>query len=943
MRAADFRLLGPLVIAVNGRPVRVSAAKQRILLGVLLVNANKVVRADRLLHELWLESPPKSGMGTLHSLISRLRGLLTAPAVRLERAASGYRVNVLPEVIDSYRFEQLGGRGRAYAAEGQVELAARTLSDALAIWRGDFLIDVPHTPLIVAEATRLQELRVDLTELRLEMDLRLRRHAHVVTELRSLVADHPYRERLWHQLMHALYQSGRAAEALEEYGRARAVFVDELGLEPSDSLRTLHQEILRGAVAPLPGAAASARIMAPVTPRQLPSAIGDFVGRAAELSAIDRHLRRTGHALPLVVVSGMPGAGKTALAVRAAHEVADRFPDGQLFVHLNGTSSRPTDPADVLTRLLASLGVSAPEIPPDLAGRADLFRCHVSGRRILIVLDDAADEFQVKPLLPGSPKCAVVITARRRLALLEGAGRIEVGPLTREESVEFVQQTLDEKRTAAEPAAVSALADVCADLPLSLRICTARLTANPHWTLSSLLTRLERDQTRLKELRHGSLRVEASFASSYEGLAPPAQRLFRGLGTLEMPDFPVWTGAALLDVSPPHAQQVFDTLVEARLLEAIGSGDAAEPRYRLHRLAGDYSRLRACEDRDADAANRAIGRILGGWLRLVEQGCWTAFGADYMVSHGTASRWSPSPSYFKGLVADPWTRLETERPSIVAAVCLAARHGMDELCWDLATTSTTLFGTGGYLDDWQHTHDVALAAVREAANERGEAAVMRHIGGLRIFQGRYADANAWLTAACAAFRRVGDVHGEALAIFGEGITMRKAGRYATALRCFQSASAKLRSVGDHLGVAHTLRHIGQIHLAMADFRRARRKLSEALEIVDAEGCLPVEGHVRQCLGEVMIRMGQYAEAIECFTCAAEIAERVRDRQGQERALHWAARAHLLSTERSTTEASSYLSRAFEIAQGIGDRKRMARFFETMELAKARDLPLSLEM
>ncbi|MGH3380189.1 MAG: BTAD domain-containing putative transcriptional regulator [Actinoallomurus sp.] len=935
MGIADFGILGPLTVAIDDRAVRVSAAKQRAVLGVLLIHANQHVTADRLLHELWLESLPKTGRGTLQSLVSRLRRLIIAPDVLLESGARGYRLNVAPERVDAHRFEELGRRGSAYAAEGSAERSARTLSEALALWRGPVLADVPQVPLIATESARLDELRVTLTERRIDMDLRLGRHADLIMELRALVAEHPFRERFWEQLMQALHQSGRVGEALSAYRSAREIIVGEFGLEPGVPLRMLHLDILRGSVTP-PTAPIQ---VAP--PRQLPAAISDFAGRDTELAAIGRHLRPGGPSLPLVVVSGMPGAGKTALAVRAAHEAAERFPDGQLFADLGGTSRRPATPAETLGRFLHALGVPHAEIPPDPLSRADLFRSRISGRRILVVLDDAVSEAQVEPLLPGSASCSVVITGRRRLTVLGGALRVEVGTMRRAESVRLITMAVGDARRTAEPSAVAALADACGDLPLALRICASRLAANPHLTLSSLVERLAVDRARLDEFQHGRLRVGASFMPSYEALEPSARRLFRRLGALDMPSFPAWTAAAILDSGPRHGRRALDALVESNLLEPTGSEDGGEPCFRLHKLARAYSRRQARRDDGPAAVRQAIGRVLGGWLQITEQACQTAFGSNYMLSHGDAARWSPGEGYLQRLVSDPWPLLEAERPNLVAAVKKAALDGMDELCWDLAATSTTLFGTGAYFEDWQETHDVALAAVRVAGNRRGEAVVMRHIGGLRIFQGRYAEAHTWLNDARSAFREIGDLQGEAFAIIGRGIALRKTGRHETALRHFESARGMLGAAGDPLGVAHALRNLGQIRFAMADLRQARENLTDALRIARAQASLPVEGHVQQCLGEVLLSAGQYREAIESFTQAAAIAERVHDRQGQERALHWAARAHLLRADAAT--ATSYLSRASEIARSLGDHKMIARITDTLEFARARDLPLGVEV
>lgn len=916
---AFIGILGPLAIRLNGRPIEISAGKQRAVSGILLLQANRFVTTDRLMYELWGDTPPPSGAGTLQSIISRLRQPIRAHAetLHLESASGGYRLRVADSLVDAYRFEELAKQGLVHAENGSLKRSANALTTALDLWRGPVLVDVPQTPAISTESARLDELRLNMTESRIHVDLQLGRCAELIGELRGLVADHPFRERLWELLMLALHRCERRSEALEVYRSAYKLFTTEFGIEPGRPLRDLHDEFLRDSDTSTKPSAID------TLPRQLPAAISKLIGRDKQVSVISEFL--TGvreRSLPIAVVSGMAGVGKTTLAMHAAHEIRRHFPDGQLYADLGGTAR--TAPGHVLAQFLRALGLPGQEIPHDPAERAGLFRSRVADRRMLVVLDNAADESQVEPLLPGDPECAVIVTSRRRLPGIAGAFQLELGGLTRSQSIDLLASGLGDVRMVAEPLAIAELADLCGGLPLALRISAARLAANPHWPASSMVGRLRISHQRLNELQYGGLHVKASFTFSYEGLAPVAQRLFRRLGLLESRDFPGWVADAVLDVDHTVGQEALDRLVNANMLEVAGQDGGV--RYRFHDLIHDYSRLQAYREEDMTMQAAAIGRALGGWLHLAEQACHAAFGSAYMLSHGGAPRWRQDAGR---LIDDPWEWLDTERSCLVTGVEQAARLGMHELCWDLAATSTALFGTGGYFDDWQETHDIALTATRNAGNRRGEAVIMRHLGGLRLFQGRFEDARRWLESSRPIFREIADLQSEAFTVIGLGIAERRSGRHGPALHHFNTAVDMLTTLDDRLGVAHASRHIGQIYQALGKVDAAKRYLLTALELARAVGGLPVEGHVQNCLGELQLNSGTHDAAIAAFTRAAEIAEQVRDRRNHARALFGAARVHLALADYPQTVGR--LRQALEVAREAGDEKMAAKIADTRKL------------
>ena len=435
----EFRILGPLEAVAADRVIAVAAPKQRALLAVLVVCANQLVTTDRLVDELWAEHPPSSATNLVQCYVSRLRRLLgtdsdAAQDVVLSTRALGYVLQVEPGDRDVEAFQGLLERARSTAAQGAGTEAATLLRRALELWRGAALADVPPTPTVAAEAARLEELRLGALEDRIELELAAGRRAGLVAELVALVAAEPLRERLRGQLMLALYRGGRQAEALEAFREGRQVLVEQLGIEPGAELRRLEAAILAGdplLVAGLSDSAVPVGWSRGGRPSQLPADTADFTGRYTAVARVRDQLVGTDRggrpAVAVSAVAGKAGVGKTSLAVHVAHQVREAFPDGQLYVNLNGIRSHPADPAAVLARFLRALGVDPSVIPAGLDERSEFYRERLAGRRVLVVLDDAAGEAQVRPLLPGSPSCAVLVTSRRRLTGLEGADVLDPG------------------------------------------------------------------------------------------------------------------------------------------------------------------------------------------------------------------------------------------------------------------------------------------------------------------------------------------------------------------------------------------------------------------------------------------------------------------------------------------------------------------------------------
>jgi DNA-binding SARP family transcriptional activator len=607
----EFRILGPLEVWEHGRAARLGGPKQRALLATLLLDANHVVPADRLVHELWGDDPPATAENLLHGYVSQLRRRLRPGQVLVTRPP-GYLLNVEQGRLDLHRFEQLVEGARLALEEGAAERAADALGEALALWRGPALGDVVLRGLGPSRVAQLEERRIAALEERVEADLRRGRHADVTSELQALVAANPLRERLRAQLMFALYRSGRQAESLAVYRDGRQRLTEELGLEPGPALQRLEHAILAADPAleppqPTTVADGSPSVVAN-PPCHLPADLADFTGRQQALTTLTGLLGREpeGRAPTMVVaaIAGMAGVGKSALATRAAHRLRPRFPDGQLYVHLGGSGTKARPPAEVLASLLQALGEEPAAVPDGIEERAWRYRALLADRRVLVVLDDAAAEAQVRLLLPGGAACAALVTSRVTLAGLEAAHQLALDVLDSDEAVGLLAKVAGPGRVAAEPVAAEAIARRRGHLPLAVRVAGAKLAARPHWRLARMAERLGDEARRLDELRAGDLEVRAGFAAGLRGQSAGIRRAFRLLGLLPAGDFTACGVAALLDGPVADAEELLERLVEAHLLGVAEQEPGGPTRYRLHDLLRGFARERLLAE--TTAADRQL-------------------------------------------------------------------------------------------------------------------------------------------------------------------------------------------------------------------------------------------------------------------------------------------------------------------------------------------------
>ncbi|SDG49001.1 DNA-binding transcriptional activator of the SARP family [Lentzea fradiae] len=929
-----LRLLGPVELISDQRSLDLGGPRQRVVLTMLALRANRVVPVDQLIDAVWNSSPPSTARGQIQICISALRkvfGDAGAPdAIRTR--PPGYILEIAESELDILQFGALVSRARQESDSGRLEEAAATLSEALGLWRGSALSGI-SSEVVQRAALPLDDQRLAAVEERIRLDLALGKHEELCGELRTLLDDNPLRERLHGFLMLALYRAGRQADALEVGRAARAVLIEEIGIEPGQELQDLERAILnrdpslnapaapKKKTASGPAAQHAPAAEAPMTiPRQLPASITDFTGRDELISVLRAGLEsdpsQTRYAVPIMAISGKGGVGKSSVAVRVAHEVADRFPDGHLYADLRTHSGDETT-ARLLARFLRSLGVPGTAVPSDLEERVELYRSRVSGKRLLLVLDDVTSEAQVLPLLPGSASCAVITTSRVRLSGLPGAQWFDVDVFDVDQSTELLARIIGHERVATEPEASVELIRFCGGLPLALRIAGARLASRPHLRIDGLVRRLRDEARRLDEFEHHGLGLRTNIGLTYKALDQDAQRLFQLFSLIRAPEFPSWTAAALLDIDIFDAEDILESLVDAQLVDTVEYADTTTTRYRFHDLIQIYASEKLAESTTAEERTEALARLLGAWLALAEEAHRREYGGDFTILHGDAPRW-PDATWAKvGITSNPIDWLDSERRSLVAAVRQAAQAGLDELCWDLALTSVTLFESKGYFDDWMECAQIAMTAAERADNRTGIAAMRYSLGTLHMFQTRLGEAARYFREALDGFREEGDEHGQALVLRNDAHVDGLRGNVQLMLDKYAEALVTMRKAGDRIGEAHILRSLAKHHLEEGSTATARELLDEAVRISRETKCLRVEAQVEHRVAELYVATGQIDQARRSLHRVLQIVRDTGDRIGETYALY--SLGVVRHKEGRLDNAETTLVHALDLARKVGER------------------------
>ncbi|MEV0322845.1 BTAD domain-containing putative transcriptional regulator [Streptomyces sp. NPDC050658] len=943
----DYRLLGPVEAWRAGRRLDLGGPKPRALLAALLLEPGRVVSVDALIDAIWGEHPPDTARSLIQSYVSALRRALSADAI--ETRPPGYLIHADTALVDRAAFERLTTRGRQAAAAGDHPAAARLLGEALALWRGPALGGIGET--LRAMADQLDEARQTALEERIAAELsEAGRETELVAELTALVATHPTRERLRSQLMLTLYRLGRQADALAVYVEGRDVLAGELGIDPGPDLRHMYESILRADAELLPGAGTPPEpedaAPAPTPPPALlPPVIGDFTGRYRQLSEVRAALAGPREATPVVVVSGTGGVGKSTLSVKAAHQVADVYPDGQLYAELRG-STDPVAPAEVLGRLLRALGAD----PPDGdAERRDLFRSMVAGRRFLLVLDDAGSESQVRPLLPGSASCGVLITARARLGALPCTHRAELEVFDTGPGIQLLARVAGERRVRDEPDAARRIVELCGGLPLAIRIAGARLATQRHWTPRMLAGRLADERHRLDELAVGDLEVRAGLGLSYRALDVPARTALRRIGLLAASDVPAWVVAALLDIPEAAADRVVEQLVDAQLLHCTGVDRVGQARFRPHDLVRVYAAERADAEDPPAERTAAVARALGAWLWLTGRvASVTPSGAvelhrrlldgggEMCGAVGHVVR-PIGPEATRRALADPAAWFDAEADAIAAAVERAAALDLHTLACEAASAlCSSVYTVGNRFEAWWRTHDAALAAARRAEDQGGEALLLIGLGQLRYEQDRFDDSQRYFRQAAGLCDELGDSWGRAAAYAGLGSALREAGSLRAAQDVLAEAVDGFRRIHDDPGLGLSCRYAGSVRLELGDHTAARTLLDESLLAYRRLGSRRGEALTLRSISLVHRALGEYADAADLAGRAVDLLSTLQDPLMSAYAMQ--ARAKSLVRLGHWTEAEDEIRDVLEVCRAHRDRFGEALALRTLgecELAAGR--------
>ncbi|WP_184846261.1 AfsR/SARP family transcriptional regulator [Allocatelliglobosispora scoriae] len=816
------------------RPV--AGGKARTLLSVLMIHAGTPVPVARLVEELWRGAPPASARSLVRGYVLALRRSLGAEGPEILTAqADAYLLDVAREAVDAYRFEQLAADGQGALRTGDVDRAVRLLGAALTLWRGPAFSGVAASPLISAYVSRLEELRLAALEARLESDLLAGRAEEVLGEVRQLMQEHPARERIIALWMRALHAQGRRAEALSAYVDARRRLAGEFGIEPGPYLRQAHRDILAEDGAADAAGTPTADRTPPARPREVPwhapASIGDFTGRHAELAGCLKILEQEpGAVMQLVAISGRAGVGKTTLAIHTSHLLHDTYPDGRLYADLRGDSAVPAPADEVLGRFLRALGVQGSEMPETTDERAALLRSRLAGRKMLILLDNASSEQQVRPLLPGTGPSAAVVVSRRRLSALDGSHFVDLDVFSPECALSLLGRIAGVERVMAEPDAASTLAALCGHLPLAVRIAAARVSASPETSLSWLVQQLMDERSRLDELSIGDLDVRTTIAAGYQGLSAAEQRALRRLSLLDVADFPAWVVAAVADLTAAETRQVLRTLVDRRLLDETRVDQVGQLRYGFHSLVKLFARELA-QQRPAAAQLAAIDRALEGWLALA-RAAGAALASGTLAQIGPPRAVAAPPGGVEVAARSPSAWFEAERAAIAAAVAQAADLGRTDLSWGLAAAAHSFYELRDLFDDGQHVHETALRACRAAGDQLGEAVMLRNLADLYSSKpgSELGQKLAFASAALHLFRQVRDTRGEADALYLCATVHRMRGEHAETVARLEQSLQACRSADYRLGELHVWQLLGMVRRQEGHNDEALVHASRALTI-----------------------------------------------------------------------------------------------------------------
>jgi DNA-binding SARP family transcriptional activator len=921
-----YRLLGELKISKNGTSLDLPGGHSLIVLAALLINANQRLTKAQLLQAAW--GSEEVSEAQLHKSAAALRALLGEigrGGDLVTHTRYGYEMRVPEDEVDMLLFRRLVRQADEARSQRRIDQEAGYLRRALELWRGPHPLSNVAASAFRHEAERLEQRRKRAAVRLFDLEIAQHGHERILDDLALIASYYPEDGRLAEQLMIVQYRCGHVTDATAAYERHAATLGDQTGGEPDPALRALCYAVASGddpAVASaqsaiarragLPGTAGAAGAGAAI-PRQLPPDPADLVGRDDLVAEASWLLgRESGRGVPVIVISGPGGIGKTALARRVAHLLSERYPDGQLYAELRGTTAQPADPGEVLAQFLRALGV--PTVPEDLAERIATYRTLGAHRQLLVVLDDAANGAQVRDLIPASPACGALVTARERLPDVEGAHHMPpLEPLGRPAATDLFLRVAENSgiNLRTEMDAVDRVVALCGGLPLALRIAAAlRVHDHPRPT-AELAARLARQGP--EAFTYGEFSLARSIGAGYDRLDDEARRLFLDLGLLRLPSFGLWTAAALCGGTGSDAAAALSQLSARCMINPTESG----ARYRFHDLTREYAARRAlAEYPDADRS-AVLDRAYRALLTLTRRAHADLYGGDFEVVHCAVPDWDAPRAVLAEVDEAPLEWFENERLNIRAAVSHCAEIGLAGICWDLAVSGHEFYTLRNYFDDWYLTHAAALRACREAGDVRGEGVVLACLGQPALVASRRAGVSGLpeLEQSAGLLARCGDRHGQAIALRTLANALRRRGHLTRPLALFGEALAHYEASGDTVGWWLTLRYIGKTHLDRGSYDEALHVLQTAEAAASQFGKPRLLAQTRYWIGETCLAAGDVAGATAAFTSVLE-AYREPVGTGHAYAVHGLGGVALRAG--AFGDAERYLSCAAELAREGSD-------------------------
>ena len=877
-----FGLLGQINVTTYGRQLKIGGPHPRAVLAMLAMELNQVVSTERLVEAVWGDNPPLTAHAAIQVHISQLRrALADCPRVRIEFCRPGYALYAPEESVDLYRFRHLVGQ----AGTAGEEDARRLLAEAVGLWRGRALSDVT-TPMVQNQVCpALEEERLLAVEREIELGLRLGGSRELVSRLARLTAEQPLRERLTGLLMLALWRCGRQADALAEYVRMRQRLVSELGVEPGAELREIHRQVLERDSADAVGGSVPAPAIAPVVPRQSLPDVEVFIGRDEPYRQLDTLARGSAQRAKTAVVVGQAGVGKTALVTHWAHRCTELFPDGQLYVDLRGYADdgAAISPVDVLGRLLRGLGMPAGELPHELDEAASAYRSWLAGRRVLVILDNARDPEHVRALLPSSPGCLTVVTSRDQMGGLVASNAvsvIELDVLDRPCAMALLASLLDDVRLRQDTAATNELIDLCAGLPLALRIAAAHLVANKALTVRLMVARLRADLLATLAIGADSATaVAAAFDISFATLSEPAQRLFSLLGAVGCRDYSPEAVAALAGAEPVEARRCLTELVSAHLLELRW-----DDRYTFHDLLWHYAADKSATAVSGAHRAQAVRRLVSWYLHSAASAA-----AQLGARHPSVQPGPPEPGVIPARFPDREAALrwcDRERVNVIPMARAAADGDQPVTAYQLALVLWGYFSLRSAWTEWIATHEIAVEVAARLGDARAEARVLANLAP----------------------------------------AYNETGRWDEAVDRFERALRTLRGLGETRSVARVVNNLGTLHANRGHAELAAQSYRESLELLESDhGDEAFRGQVLTNLAQSYRECGRLDDALDALREALPLAFAASD----DRTVAVAAQAvgEVYADRSSFRLAMRWYERSLRILRQLGDRRNEALCYE----------------